>query len=209
MDTKNQINPTCKACSLHLGASCVCLKGRGNAKGSLMIFSDYPDYFADRARRPYSLDVGKFLDWCMKRMSIDPDDVVYEYTLRCYAQKTLPTTKAGRYVCIQECNQYRFATIAKLRPKAIVVFGQVSLEAFTGRTRVKDNSDLVPIACNEGLVKKYVPHVWCGYSVQYSLMSPAASPNAFRTMWYAAKEAGFKPKINADVPPFVWPNILK
>lgn len=208
MKTNNQINPSCKDCQLHIGASCVCLKGKGSAKGSLMIFSDYPDYFADRARRPYSMDVGKLLNWLLLRMSVDPEDVVYEYTLRCYAQKTLPTTKAERYVCIQECNQYRFATIAKCRPKAIVTFGQVSLEAFTGKTRVKDNSGL-NVPTNEGLVKKYVPHVWCGYSVQYGLMSPAEVPDMFRTIWYAAKEAGFKLKINPNVPPFVWPNILK
>lgn len=208
MKTDNQINPNCTACDLHKGTNCVCLKGKQGEKRGLMVFTDYPDYFAERARRPYVLDVGGLLKWMFKRMSIDPEIISYEYTLRCYAQKTLPTTKAARAVCIQECNQYRFATIAKVKPSAIVTLGQVSLEAFTGRTRVKDSSGLA-IPTNEGLVKRYVSHVWVGYSVQYALISPSESPDMFRAVWYAAKESKLKPKIDPSIPPFVWPNIIK
>lgn len=205
MRTDNQINPNCTACPLNEGASCVCLKGKGESKGGLMVFTDYPDYFADRARKGYALDVGKILDWMFVRMSVDPrESVRYEYTLRCYAQKTLPTTKANRYACIQECNSYRFATIAKTKPKAIATLGQVSLEAFTGRTRVKDSNGLnIPV--NEGIVRRHVQHVWVGYSIQYILLSPSETPDLFRVLWYAAQEAGLKPKLNPTVPPFVWP----
>lgn len=208
MKTDNQINPNCTACSLHEGTSCVCLKGKMGVKGGLMVFTDFPDYFAERARRPYTLDVGAILKWFFQRMSVDPEQVTYEYTLRCYAQKTLPSTKAGRSVCIQECNQYRFATIAKARPRAIVTLGQASLEAFTGRTRVKDCSGLA-IPTNEGIVRRYVSHVWVGYSVQAVLFSPSEAPDMFRTLFYAAQEAGLKPKIDPSVTPFKWPNIVK
>lgn len=208
MKTDNQINPSCTACSLHSGTSCVCLKGKEGNKNGLMIWTDFPDYFAERARRPYTLDVGAILRWMFQRMSIDPDEITYEYTLRCYAQKTLPTTKANRSVCIQECNQYRFATIAKSRPRAIATLGQVSLEAFTGRTRVKDCNGLA-IPVNEGIVKRYVQHVWCGYSVQYALSTPSESVDLFRVLWYAAHEAKLKPKLNPRIAHFQWPNITK
>lgn len=208
MKTDNQINPSCTACQLHEGTSCVCLKGKTGSIGGLMVFTDFPDYFAERARRPYTLDVGTILRWMFQRMSIDPDEITYEYTLRCYAQKTLPTTKAGRSVCIQECNQYRFATIAKARPRAIVTLGQTSLEAFTGRTRVKDCSGLA-IPSNEGIVKRYVKHIWCGYSVQYALSTPSESVDLFRVLWYAAHEAKLKPKLNPRIAPFKFPNIVK
>lgn len=210
MNTKGQINPGCKDCSLHAGTSCVCMAGRGDTKGTLMIFTDFPDYFATRARRAYALETGRFLNHLFERMSIDPKRIVYEYTLRCYAQKTLPTTKAGRLVCIQECAQYRFATIAKHRPKAIVTFGQASLEAFTGRTKLKDNNEL-KVPTNELIVsRRYgIEHVWCGYSVQYALMAPSEAPDMGRILWYASKEAGLKPKYNPNVPPFQWPNITK
>lgn len=208
MRTDNQINPNCTACDLHEGTSCVCLKGKSGEKGGLMVFTDYPDYFAERARRPYALDVGAFLRWCFQRMSVNPEIITYEYTLRCYGQKTLPTTKAGRAVCIQECNQYRFVTIAKTQPRAIVTLGQTSLEAFTGRTRVKDNSGL-KVPCNEGIVKRFVQHIWCAYSVQYALVSPSESPDMFRTIWYAAQEAGLKPKLNPKIAPFQWPTQMR
>lgn len=210
MNTKGQINPGCKDCSLHTGTSCVCMKGKGETYGTMTVFTDFPDYFATRARRAYALDVGRFLDWMFERMSINPRLINYEYTLRCYAQKTLPTTKAGRLVCIQECNQYRFAIVAKQRPKAIVTLGQVSLEAFTGRTKLKDNNGL-QVPTNELIISRRcgIEHIWCGYSVQYALMSPSESPDMFRVLWYAAEEAGLKPKLNPSVTPFQWPNITK
>lgn len=203
----NQINPKCRACQLHKYAHprAVCLKGKNVDKPKrLVIFTDYPDYYADHAQKPYAMDCGRLLDWMLKRMSIDPKRVAYEYTLRCYPQKSLPTTKAKRANCILECNGYRFATIAKLRPKAVVCLGQTSLEAFTGKTKVGDYSER-KVGVQQTSVSRFVPNVWIGYSLQYCLISPSDSVQVFRTIWCAAEEAGLKPKINASVPPFAFP----
>lgn len=209
MDNKFQINPNCDACPLHKSAKpkSICLKGRNcNGTKKLIIYTDHPDYFADNSQRGYSLDTGKILDWMLKRMSIDPEQVAYDYTLRCYPGKGMPTTKAGRLADIEECSHYRFATIAKLKPRALVVLGQTSLEAFTGKTRIGqyEGQNLI---CWEGVVRDYCDNVWIGYSLNYILLYPSDTYRVFRVIYNAAEQAGLKPKLDPTIPPFRWRNI--
>lgn len=173
-----------------------------------MVFTDYPDYFADNGRKPYMLDTGKFLDWLLARMSVDPADVALDYTLRCYAQKTLPGRKADRAPIILACNRYRFATIAKCKPKAIVVLGDTSLEAFTGKSKCGEFVEQQVVAW-EGVVREFVPKVWVGYNPQYSLFGdPGSTVSLARVLWMAAKQAGLNPKVNTNVEPFKWPTVM-
>lgn len=200
-----QINPSCTACVCHKSARSVCLKGRNtNGLRRLVVFTDHPDYFADNAGRPYAMDVRRLLDWMFYRMSVDPKDVAYEYTLRCYAKNTLPTQKADRAICIEECAQYRFATIAKLKPKAIAVLGTVSLEAFTGHTQIGNWVDRPKVRAWEPVVRDYVENVWVAYSLNFCIMSPSSTPSVFRVLYQASREAGLNPVINPNIPPFVW-----
>lgn len=204
----HQIKEFCKRCKLHKFAhkKSVCLKGK-NTEGRrrLMIFSDTPDYFADHMHAPYKMDAGKILDWLLARMSVDPKDVAYDYTLRCYAGKNLPTTKATRATPIEECACYRFRAIERVRPKAIVALGQVSMEAFTGKTKVGDfQGRLVP--CWEPRVRDIVPAVWISYGLTGITMPEGASNSGrvFRVLFLAAQHAGLHPKINPNIPPFQW-----
>lgn len=169
-----------------------------------MVFTDHPNYFADHAQKPYALDCGRLLDWMFQRMSVAPDRVAYDYTLRCYPKKDLPSTKAERANYILECNQYRFASIAKVRPRAIAILGQSSLEAFTGQAKVGPLSER-SYRPWEGVVRKYVERVWIGYSIEYCLISPSDSVQVFRTLWQAAEDAGLKPKLDPSIPPFKFP----
>lgn len=192
----------------HQSARTVCLRGKNSQTHSkLVIFTDAPDYFADNAGKPYALDVGLMLDWLLKRMSIDPDDVAYEYTLRCYGKGSLPTTKAARCVCIEECSRFRFAALARIRPRAIVALGQVSLEAFTGKTQVGEyeGQRLIPW---EPVVRDYTSGIWCGYSINYALISPSDTYRIFRVIFKAAQEAGLKPRPNPNIAPFQWRNLI-
>lgn len=203
----SQINPSCKDCKLYANAKTPCLNGRLHKGVRLLIYSDAPDYFADNAARSYSMDAGKILDWMLKRMSISPELVGYDYTLRCYPAKSLPTTKAGRAECVGECNHYRFANIAKLRPKAIVSLGQVSLEAFTGKSKVGDYEGQ-RVRSWEPIVSELVDGVWVGYGLTYILMFPSDSYRTFRVIYKAAEEAGLRPKIDSTVSPFRWSNVF-
>lgn len=181
---------------------------RSDRHRRLVVFTDYPDYFADHAHAPYKLDSRKMLDWLFERMSVDPNQVAYEYTLRCYPGRELPSTKAARAACIEECAEYRFHALARIRPKAIAILGQVSLEAFTGRTKIGDNNDRA-LPCWEPIVRDYCDHVWASYSLQSILgpHPPSDTPKVFRVLYRAAEEAGLNPELNPTVPPFKWRNL--
>lgn len=206
---KTHIAPTCNACKL--GSVCDHrsrgLNGlRSNKRKKLVVFTDTPDYFANHAHAPYKLDVRKMLDWLFARMSVDPEDVAYEYTLRCFPAKELPSTKAGRAVCIEECALFRFRALDRIRPKAICVLGNVSLEAFTGRTKIGDHEGRT-IPCWEPVVRDHCDHVWVGYGINYILVSPSDTPRVFRVLYKAAEEAGLNPRLKPNVPPFKWRNL--
>lgn len=205
-----QINPTCDRCVCHTSAKprSVCLRGRNSeAARRLVVFTDYPDYFANNGAIPYCMDTGKILDWLFARMSVDPKHVSYEYTLRCYAKDALPSTKAERACCIEECAEYRFAVLKRLRPSSIAVLGQVSLEAFTGKTQIGSWVGQ-RVRAWEPVVRDYSEHVWVGYSLQYILVSPSDTPGVFRVLFQAAHDAGLNPRIDPTVPPYHWRNII-
>lgn len=168
-----------------------------------MIWTDHPDYFADNAGRAYVMEQGTMLKWLLDCMTVSPDDVAIDYTLRCYPKAGLPSGKAGRALLIEECNVYRFATIAKVKPKVLVGFGQVTLEAFTGRTRIGEHVEQ-RIRCWEPVVRDYAEHIWMAYNLNYILGYPSDTQNNFRVLFMAAKEAGLNPKVNPTVPPFRW-----
>lgn len=206
MKQLNSINAACTACQLHETASdrAVCLKGKGvDQRRKLLIYTDVPDFFADRAGRAYTGEVYRILSWMLRRMSVDLDQVAFDYTLRCYPARSLPTTKAYRAECIMACAQYRFATVAKVRPKAIVCLGNVSLEAFTGKTKIGEYEGR-RIWAWEPVVRDYTDGVWVGYSIAYLQQYPGDAPSVFRTIWRAAEEAGLKPTIDKEVKPYTW-----
>jgi uracil-DNA glycosylase len=208
--TPTQVNASCKRCKLHQYAHPKAIGLRGlNSLGprKLVIFTDYPDYFADHAHAPYKLDVKELLFELLSRMSVAPEDVGFEYTLRCYPAKSLPGTKAERAGCIEECAAYRFNAILRTRPKALVALGKVSMEAFTGRSELK-NSEGRKFANWEPIVREVVPEVWVGYSINYLLVSPSDTPRVFRVLYKAAEDAGLHPKINPKPFKFKWKNLL-
>lgn len=203
--SKNQINPNCNRCKLHETATedSICLKGKGYDRAPLLIVTDHPDYFADRAGRPYVGEYGKILNWMLRRMSVNPDSARLDYTLRCYPARNLPTTKAYRAECILECSSYRFATIAKCRPKSIVCLGKVSMEAFTGKTNLKDFEGS-RVRAWEPVVRDWVEHVWIGYSIAYLMQYAGDAQNVYRVIFKAAEEAELNPKPDLTVRPYLW-----
>lgn len=205
MKINNQINPACTECKLHepKGTS-VCLKGSGvDGKKKLMIFADQPDYFANNARKGFVLDVLDFWAYILSCMSISIEDVAFDYTVRCYNKAGVASTKAARGPIIIACSSYRFKSIDKVEPKAIVVSGSASLEAFTGKTKVSDYHENT-VKAWEGRVRKHVPHVWVCHSAAFAMTAASESIPIFRTVWQAAEEAGLEPVINPSAINLVW-----
>lgn len=189
---------------MHEHTDAVCLKGIGTDKHRpLMIFADYPDHFANKAKRAFVADVREFWEYILGSMSVSKDDVAFDYTVKCNIPKGVANTKAERAPIIMECNRYRFSSIRKVKPKAIVISGSVSLEAFTGKTNVGEYHES-SVRAWERPVRDIVTNVWVCHSAMYAMSSPAATVPIFRTVFQAAQEAGLNPRLNPRFPNIRW-----
>lgn len=200
-------NPQCRLCDLHRSANkrSVCLKGSGGDHPKLMLFLDHPNIVEDKRGRGAVSEGVEFLRWCFRRMSIDRADVYIDYVLKCYPSgnnKIIKEmkNKAKRQSFYEACSSYRIATLQLLKPKAIVVLGAKSCEAFLGGDKLKDWEGTTWIP-DEPFVREYIDEVWVSYSPFHALKSPGESVEIFRVLWHAAIDAGLNPKIDKTVKP--------
>lgn len=197
-------NPNCNLCSLHsfAGKRSVCLKGSGGDNAKLMIFLDHPNMIEDKRARGVCSDAVEWLKWAFKRMSIPRSEIYVDYVLKCYPNKCKPfKNKANRQEYYEQCSVYRIATLQQIKPKAIVAMGSKACEAFLGGDKLKDWEGTTWIP-DEPFVREYVEKIWVVYSPAYALQAPAESVGIFRVLWFAAIDAGLKPKIDKSVIPY-------
>ena len=193
-------NHSCKLCPLHAQARNVCMKGWTGSDPRLLIFVDSPNVSEDRSGKSGTGESQELIRWMLQRMSVSLDKVAMSYTLRCIRAKQL-TKKAERIAAIESCWKYNLATIASLRPKAVVVMGQVSVECFLGTSEVGAREGTKWTA-DPPVRKVGVEEVWVTYSPAYALEQPAETYRIYRVLWKAAEEAGLKPKTNNKLKPF-------
>lgn len=198
-------NPACKSCSLCESASrrSICLKGGGGDKAKLLIFLDAPNIVEDKRSRGVVSDGVMWLKWALARMSVSRNDVYVDYIVKCYPGRSQGfKKKAQRAEMVEQCFQYRIATLQHHEPKAIIAMGRFACEAMTGRSDKVKESEGTTWTPAEPQVRDYVPNVWVSYSPAYALQDMAESVGIFRVLWHAAIDAGLKPKIDKGVAPF-------
>lgn len=194
-------NPNCQLCELSLTASpkSVCLKGGGGLDAALCIFLDAPTIVEDRRGKSLVAEAAMLLKWFLNRMSVQTENVYVDYVLKCYPKPNKNVgKKAFRAQMLEACSVYRFATLQRISPKAIIAMGTTACEAFTGSSEIGqyEGARWIP---NEPRVREAVEAVWVSYSPAYALENPAESVGIYRTLFAAAKEAGLKPKLNEKI----------
>lgn len=197
-------NPNCDLCELHTtaGKRSVCLKGRGGDAASILIFLDSPNAIEDKRGRGCVSDGVEWLFWAFRRMSIPPEEFYVDYILKCHPGRNKNFGKKPyRQVMVEACSYYRIATLQQIAPRVVVAMGGKACEAFVGQDKVSafEGTQWTPW---EPAVRNVVSSVWVTYSPAYALQDPAESVGIFRTLWFAAVEAGLKPKINDKVIPY-------
>lgn len=188
----------CVDCVLHERARHRCLPSLGDATCKLAIFLDYPTIVEDRRGVPWVSDGAKFVDYCLRRMSIDPAKVYRDYIVKCYPVK-MPGPRADRMACVGACSQYRYASLEELASlQAVVVLGGLGCEAITLHKTIGDKvgAEWAPLS---PIMKGLIKHVWVGYSPGLLKEKPAEAGSIFRVIWMAAAEAGLNPTV-ANIP---------
>lgn len=198
-------NPNCKLCDLHqsAGKRSVCLKGGGGDNAKLMIFLDHPNMVEDKRSRGVCSEAVEWLKWAFARMSISRSDVYVDYVLKCYPGKLVKQfkKKLNRQIYYEACSEYRVATLQRIKPKAIVVMGSKACEAFLGGDKIGEWEGTTWIP-DEPFVREHVEKIWVSYSPAAVFKSPGDSVTIFRVLWFAAIDAGLKPKIDKTKTPF-------
>lgn len=188
-------NPNCSLCELSTTCNpkAICLKGGGGGIGGLAIFLDAPNFVEDRRGVGVVSEAVDLLKWMLTRMTVPTKAVYVDYVLKCYtkANKNFGR-KAHRQQMIEACSAYRFATLQRLKPKAIIAMGATACEAFIGSEKVA-NYEGVAWNAKEPQVREVCPTVWVTYSPAYALQDPAESVTIYRTLFAAAVQAKLKP----------------
>lgn len=193
-------NTSCQECVLHQRAKHVCLPSQGGPDCKLAIYLDSPTYMDDKRGRSFVSDNAEFVKYCLRRMSVNVEDVYFDYIVKCYPGK-LPGKKKDRMACVRACSQYRFASLQALKNlQSIVVLGAVGCEAITLNKTIgeKAGAEWEPVS---PLMRELVKEVWVGFSPGLLAEKPAEAGSIYRVIWSAAEEAGLNPK-TANIKPY-------
>lgn len=187
-------NPNCTDCELHTRAKHVCMPSEGGVDCKLAIWLDSPNFMDDKRGHSFVSDNAEFVRYCLRRMSIDPAEVYMDYIVKCYAGK-LPGKKNDRMECVRACSQYRFASLQQLTNlRSMVVLGSLGCETITLDKQIgkRAGAEWEPAS---PLMKRFVNHVWVGYSPGLIKEKPSEAGSIYRVIFAAAKEAGLQPKV--------------
>lgn len=170
----------CTACSLSSSNKQLnCASGWGNPNAKLVVLLDCPgDLLAE-----------KLFIWITKRLNLTGQDIWVDYTFKCPIPKGTKKKELLEYhpVCWDENGQRNLD-----KTKTIVHCGNITAD-LEGHKKMKD--------CHG----KKVDGIWYIYSFKYLLMNPSECVESWRVLYKAAEEAGLKPKMVVDIPPFRFP----
>lgn len=139
-ETLNNIYDTgCTLCKFHKNCKNVCINGSGGTEeGKLMVIFDYPSAKDDENNTVMEYD-GLFDYVASEVVGIAPEDMFKTYALKCRdTEYKKPTAKD-----INACKSYLIQEIEELKPKAILVLGEVALKMLTGQQKISKYKGIV------------------------------------------------------------------
>lgn len=167
----------CTACSLS-SKTHNCAPGWGNPNAKLVVLLDCPgDLLAE-----------KLFIWITKRLNLTGQDIWVDYTLKC------PIPKGIKKKELSKCYTTCFIKNWKKWKQGATVVSSGNIG-----TDIVDNKKMKEVH------GKKVDGIWYIYSFKYLLMNPSECVESWRVLFKAAEEAGLKPEMVVDVPPFRFP----
>lgn len=141
-------NSSCELCSLHEGASTVCVPGEGSGRLPVLILGEAPGREEDKRGRPFCGPSGKLLRSELLKAGLPLKKCYITNTVKCYPKGT--PTDEQRDICSQN---YLRKEIQLLSPKYILAVGGTALSAvFPGHKISEIRGTLNDSWLNEGFV---------------------------------------------------------
>lgn len=173
---------------------------RVGSKAKLAIYLDSPMYHDAKSRRIGKSRAAELLLWILKRMSISLDDVMIDYSLKCYKLPKALSKKPDRMIALAACRKHTLVNLAATEVNTIVAMGSDSCEAFLGGSLLRDKEGA---SWNTyGTLREQVPKIYVTYAPGFALKTKSEVVRLYRTIFTAAKAAGLKPVFNPKVKHF-------
>jgi len=120
----NQIR-NCRKCGLWQGRK-NSVPGEGNLKAMIMLVGQNPGAEEDQQGKPFVGRAGKYLDRILKKNKILRKDIFITSVVKCRTPKNRKPTKKE----IETCMPYLIEQIEMIRPKSVVLMGEVAWKIF-------------------------------------------------------------------------------
>lgn len=122
----------CTLCRLHKTAEHVCLLGVGPVPGEVMIVGEAPGHTEDRGGKPFVGKSGALLQEVMDEFGFRRRDVFITNAVSCRPPDNKTPTKGE----IKTCKAWLDYQIKKVRPKYVMLLGNVPLMSVTGKAGI-------------------------------------------------------------------------
>jgi len=124
-------NPNCQLCKLHKTATTVCMGGKGPSKCNVMIVTDTPSRKEDETGRHFQGLVKELLQDELDKNGLK--DVYFAFAVSCRPPEEKSPSKGE----IKACKAWLDAQIQAVKPKFILLLGNVPLQSVTGSGGIK------------------------------------------------------------------------
>jgi DNA polymerase len=127
----NKIIRSCKKCSLwktRINA----VPGEGPSTAKIMLLAQNPGRNENIQGKPFVGISGKFLDKLLNSINLKREEVFITGAVKCYTPKNRKPTKEE----IEACKPYLLKQIELIKPKIIVLLGEVALESLLNEKEI-------------------------------------------------------------------------
>lgn len=126
-------DPHCTLCKLHETAQFVCLLGQGPKQCDVMIIGEAPGKREDASGKPFVGRSGELLDEILSEGGFNRKDVYITNAVSCRPPGNRTPTKGE----IKTCKVWLDRQIKAVKPKFVLLLGNVPLQAITGKAGIK------------------------------------------------------------------------
>jgi len=126
-------DPKCSLCKLHQSAKNVCLLGRGNERGDIMVLGEAPGHYEDDVGKPFVGRSGQLLMSMLENAGIPIDDAYITNAVNCRPPENRTPTKTE----VKACSKWLQYQMAMVKPKYVLLLGNTPLLAALGKTGIR------------------------------------------------------------------------
>jgi DNA polymerase len=133
LSARSEMIRTCPWCPLALTRT-QAVPGEGPLDPPVLLFGQSPGREEDRTGRPFVGRSGQLLEELFQGIGLTRDEVFITSILKCHPPKNRPPKRGW----VETCLPHSEAQVALVRPRSLLVLGQVALRSISGFSRLEN-----------------------------------------------------------------------